>query len=142
LTAHKFEEARRHFQDALASNSANTRAQCGLASCYLALGDKRAAHDLLAQALERDINNPSAIYYLVKCAYEIRSYATAARLTEQYVESVQPANVNLLYSLAGLQFHLGRANDARATAHRILSLNAEHAGAKEILNLIQRTAGA
>ncbi|MGK5084502.1 tetratricopeptide repeat protein [Bdellovibrionota bacterium FG-1] len=130
-------EAKRHFEDALASNPKNDRAEIGLASCYLAEGDKRQAHDHFAKALEINIQNPTAIYHLVKCAYDIRSYATAARVVEDYIE-VAPVNPNLLYSLAGLQFHLGRGNDARHTANQILQMSPEHNGAKELIKLIDR----
>ena len=139
LQGQRIADARRHFEDALASNPRNENAPAGLASCYLAVGEKRIAHDYFAKALEININNPSAIYHVVKCAYEIRSYATAARLVEEYIRiEGATVNSNLLYSLAGLQFHLGRASDARATARLILSTNAEHSGAKELLVLIDR----
>jgi tetratricopeptide (TPR) repeat protein len=137
LQSQRIPEAKRNFQDALASNPRNDKAIAGLASCFLAEGEKRQAHDHYAQALEIELNNPAAIYHLVKCAYEIRSYATAARVVEDYLKIALP-NANLMYSLAGLQFHLGRANDARATACQILALHAEHTGAKELLNLIDR----
>jgi tetratricopeptide (TPR) repeat protein len=139
LQSQRTDEARRNFEDALASNPRNEKALTGLASCYLVEGDKRRAHDMFAKTLEIDLNNPTAIYHLVKCAYEIRSYATAARVVEEYIQ-IAPVNVNLLYSLAGLQFHLSRTNDARTTARQILALNAEHGGAKELLNLIDRFA--
>jgi tetratricopeptide (TPR) repeat protein len=138
LQGRKIPEAKRNFQDALASNASNDKALVGLGSCFLAEGDKRSAHDAFAKALEVELNNPAAIYHLVKCAYEIRSYATAARVVEEYVQ-IAPINVNLLYSLAGLQFHLGRTHDARVTARQILAMNAEHSGAKELLILIDRS---
>ncbi len=137
LSMQRITDARRHFEDALASNPSNDKAQIGLGSCFVAQGDKRRAHDCFAQALEANINNPSAVFQLVKCAYEIKSYATAARIVEEYVQ-MAPVSVHLLYSLAGLQYHLGRMDSARATATQILCLNAEHAGAKGLLALIEK----
>jgi tetratricopeptide (TPR) repeat protein len=138
LSSHRLDDARRSFNDALVVNPDNARAVAGLASCDLAAGDKRAAHDGFARALDLDINNPAAIYHLVKCAYDIRSYAAAARLVEEYIQ-VAPVNTSLLFSLAGLQFHLGRPDDARSTSLRILELNAEHPGAKELIRLLDRS---
>jgi tetratricopeptide (TPR) repeat protein len=140
LAAGAVAEARRHFQDALASNARNDKALTGLASCFLAEGEKRLAHDYFAKALEVEIRNPSAIFHLIKCAYEIRSFATAARLAEDYAEAA-PVNASLLYSLAGLQFHLGRMTEARATARRILEIQPQHAGAHELMGMIERYAG-
>ena len=135
LQASKLYEAKRFFQDAAAANPRNAKALAGLAACALSEGDKRAAHDQFAKSLDIELGNPTAIYHLVKCAYELRSYATAARILENYVQAA-PVNANLLYSLAGLQYHLGRLNDSRQTAQRILSISPNHAGARELLTLI------
>ena len=48
-------------------------------------------------------------------------YRGAARLVEEYMD-VAPVDKNLLYSLAGLQFHLGRLEEAQKSAQRILDL--------------------
>lgn len=136
----KIADARNSFQDALAANPRNDKALVGLASCYMHEGEKRLAHDYYAKALDVQLNNSTAIYYLVKCAYEIKSYAVAARLVEDYM-TVAPVNANLMFSLAGLQFHLGRLDEARSTATRILNLQPGHSGAKEILDLVNRTTG-
>src|SRR5262249_55745133 len=134
LSMGKPQEARRHFNDALASNPRNDKALAGLGSCHLAAGsdaDKHAAYDCFARALEIELNNPDAVFYLVKLGYELKSHATATRILEEYIQ-IAPVNTNLLYSLAGLQYHLGRMDSARGTVERILTLQPEHAGAKEL----------
>jgi tetratricopeptide (TPR) repeat protein len=141
LRAGKIAEARRCFQDALAANPRNDKAHAGLGSCHLAEGEKRQAHDCFSRALDLQLNNPTAIFHLVKCAYDIKSYATAARIVGEYVQ-IAPVNANLLYSLAGLQFHLGRMREAGATVRKILELQPGHAGASELQKLIERYAGA
>jgi Flp pilus assembly protein TadD len=133
----RLEEAKRHFNDALASNPQSHQALCGLGSCALAEGEKTAAHGWFARALQIELKNPTAIFHLVKCAYEIKNYAVAAKILEDYIE-VAPINIHLLYSLAGLQFHLGRAQDARHTCQRIQQLSPEHTGAQEILRRLDQ----
>jgi tetratricopeptide (TPR) repeat protein len=135
LHAEKIEEARRRFQDALASNPRNDKAFSGLGSCFLAMGDKQNAHDHFARALQINLHNPQAIFHLVKCAYQLKSYATAAQVVEKYIE-VAPVNINLLYSLAGLQFHLGRVEESRAKCEKILELNPNHSGSRELLGMM------
>lgn len=132
-------EAVQVFQSVLSLNARNTKALSGLGAAHAALGDSRAAHDAFAKSLDIDIQNPEAVFQLVKHAYELKSYATATRLVEQYVD-VAPVNVHLLYSLAGLQFHLGRLADARRTLSRVFSIQEGHAGAKELLELIEKYA--
>ncbi|MCM2324664.1 MAG: tetratricopeptide repeat protein [Oligoflexia bacterium] len=138
LQSGRLPEAKRHFQDAIASNDRNARALTGLGSCLLNEGDKRGAHDAFARALDTELNNPTAVFYLVKCAYELKFYPTATRILEEYVQAA-PVNTNLLYSLAGLQFHLGRIPDARSTAQRILELAPQHAGATELLGMMEQS---
>ncbi len=137
LQSNQVVEAKRHFQDAIASNPKNHQALSGLGTCALAENDKKSAHDYFVQSLQIELNNPTSVFYLVKCAYEIKSYATAAQLVSDYIQ-IAPVNTNLLYSLAGLQFHLGRIPESKATTLRILELHPEHAGAKDLLNLIGR----
>jgi tetratricopeptide (TPR) repeat protein len=125
-------DAAPHYEAALAQNPELARSWAGLAACKLALSDKRGAHDAYARSLELEIANPTALCQLVRCAYELKSYPTAARIVEEYVQT-QPFNAALLYSLGGLQFHLGRMRDARATLERILELSPGHTGAIELL---------
>jgi len=141
LKTGKIADARKHFQDAVASNPRNDKALSGLGSCALAQGEKRAAHDYFAKALSIDLNNATAVFYLVKCAYEMKSYATAARIVEDYID-IAPVNTSLLYSLAGLQFHLGRMDQAQATTTRLLDLAPDHTGAKDLLHMIGKYSGA
>jgi tetratricopeptide (TPR) repeat protein len=140
LQAGKFSEARRKFQDTLAANARNHKAIAGLGMCHLQDGNKREAHDHFARALDIDLVNPQTVYHLVKCAYELKSYATAARVVENYIQ-VAPVNINLMYSLAGLQFHLGRIGDATATLQQILDMNPSHTGAKDLLHRIEAMNG-
>lgn len=137
LQSGRIQDAARAFGDALVANPCNSKAHAGLASSYLAQGRKREAHDHFALSLEQELQQPTVIYHLVKCAYEIKSYATAARLLQNYVE-VAPVNANLLYSLGGLQFHLGRIEEAAQTVGRILKIQPNHSGAAELQKLTQR----
>jgi tetratricopeptide (TPR) repeat protein len=136
----KTAEARQLLEQAAAQDPANAQAHSGIATAYLAEGQKRLAHDHFARALEANLNNPNAVYHLVKLAYELKTFATAARILGEYIQ-VAPVNINLLYSLAGMQFHLGRLGEARSTAERILSLQAQHSGANDLLRRIQHQMG-
>jgi len=137
LQSGRIQEAVRAFEDALVVNPENSKAHAALASAFLAQGRKREAHDHFAQSLDQDLQQPTVIFQLVKCAYELKSYATAARLLGQYV-NIAPVNANLLYSLGGLQFHLGRIDEAAATVAKILRIQPGHSGAGELQKLIQR----
>jgi tetratricopeptide (TPR) repeat protein len=128
-------EAKRAYQDAIASNPANDKAWVGLGLCFVAEGDKEAAHDSFSRSLERNLRNSTAIFHLVKCAYEIKKYAQAERMLSNYVE-IAPVSPSLLYSLAGLQFHVGKKKEASFTAKRILQIKGDHQGARDLIKRI------
>jgi tetratricopeptide (TPR) repeat protein len=130
-------EACDSYRAVLALNPRSAQAHADLGLALLELGEKRAAHDAFAKSLEIEVQNPSIIYQIVKCAYELRSYATAARLLERYADT-GPVNAHLLYSLAGLQFHLGRMDDASETLRKILEIQPDHRGAVELRELIEK----
>jgi tetratricopeptide (TPR) repeat protein len=129
-------DAKRCYQDALAANPNNDKAWVGLGLCCVTEGDKESAHDAFARSLEKNIRNSTAIFHLVKCAYEIKRYATAEKILALYVE-VAPISPSLLYSLAGLQFHTGKRDQALQTARRILQMKPDHAGAKDLILRIE-----
>jgi tetratricopeptide (TPR) repeat protein len=129
-------DAKRCYQDALAANPNNDKAWVGLGLCCVTEGDKESAHDAFARSLEKNIRNSTAIFHLVKCAYEIKRYATAEKILALYVE-VAPISPSLLYSLAGLQFHTGKKDQALQTARRILQMKPDHAGAKDLILRIE-----
>lgn len=129
-------EAKRCYQDAIAANPANDKALVGLGLCFVSEGDKEAAHEAFARSLEKNLRNSTAIFHLVKCAYEIKKYATAEKMLSNYVE-VAPVSPSLLYSLAGLQFHVGKKKEASNTARRILQIKGDHQGARDLMSRIE-----
>jgi len=129
-------EAKRCYQDAIASNPANDKAWVGLGLCHVSEGDKESAHEAFARSLERNLRNSTAIFHLVKCAYEIKKYSTAEKMLSHYVE-VAPVSPSLLYSLAGLQFHVGKKKEASITAKKILQIKGDHQGARDLMKRIE-----
>jgi Tfp pilus assembly protein PilF len=135
LRQKRYDEAKNAYEEAIRVNPQNDKAWFGIGSIAIAEGQKKAAHDAFAETLRLRIQQPQAIFHLVKCAYEIREYATARDLLRNYVEG-SPVNANLLYSLAGLEYHLGDRKMATRTARTILQIQPDHAEAKNLLKLI------
>jgi tetratricopeptide (TPR) repeat protein len=129
-------DAKRCYQDSIASNPGNDKAWVGLGLCHVSEGDKEAAHEAFARSLEKNLRNSTAIFHLVKCAYEIKKYSTAEKMLSNYVE-VAPVSPSLLYSLAGLQFHVGKKKEASITARRILQIKGDHQGARDLMSRIE-----
>lgn len=137
LQQKRYDEAETAFTESLRVNPRNDRAWFGVGSIHLATGAKKAAHDAFAESLRLKIQQPQAIFHLVKCAYEIKEYATARDLLRTYVE-MAPFNANLLYSLAGLEYHLGDRLAAVRTARTILQIQPSHAEAANLIALVEK----
>jgi tetratricopeptide (TPR) repeat protein len=135
----KSEEAKRHFQDSIASNPRNYQAQGGLGSCALQEGDTASAHGYFAKSLYMELNNPHALFYLINCAYSLKRYDTALSILSEYIQ-ISPVNACLLYTLASLFFHSGRRSEALETANKTLELQENHAGAIELIGIINKCA--
>lgn len=131
------DEAKKNFEDAISRNHKNDRALSGLGSCFALNGQMKQAHEFFSKSLSIQIQNPTAIFHLVKCAYELKSYTVAEHLLREYIDA-SPVSANLLYSLAGLQFHLGKITEAAKTTDQILMMQDGHAGAKELKKVLEK----
>ncbi len=138
LQQNRLDEARVAFEESLRVNPDNERAWFGMGSIHLAQGAKKAAHDAFVASLRLKIQQPQAVFHLVKCAYEIKEYRAAREILMSYIE-MSPFNAHLLYSLAGLEFHLGEKSAAALTARTILQIQPEHVEARNLIALIEKS---
>ncbi len=130
------ESALKHFQRALELNPANDKAISGLGMVYLGKKNLIKAHEQFVASLKINLNNLGAIYNLVKCAYEIKKFEESSDILCRYIEA-NPVNTNILYSYAGILFHQNEYERAFTQVKKIMESNPDHAGAKELLELIQ-----
>lgn len=127
--------AETHFKRALEIESKNDRATSGLGMVFLNQKKIVEAHHHFEESLNINPNNLGTIYNLVRCAYEIRKFDTAAKYLKAYIEK-NTANNNILYSLAGILFHQGSYSESLTFIDQILSSEPAHSGAKELKELI------
>ena len=140
LQCMEFDEARRHFEDAIASDETNGKAQLGLGFCAYAQGDKSLALRTFMRALEVNLDQPLAVFYLTKCAYELKDFKGALPYLQAYLclhpESQELA---LLLSMAGMHYHLGQHDEARTVIRTILDLQPNHKGAMALSQTLGNT---
>ena len=130
------DSAMKHFQKALELNALNDKAISGMGMVYLGKKNLQKAHDQFVASLKINLNNLGAIYNLVKCAYEIKKFDESSDILCRYIE-VNPVNTNILYSYAGILYHQNQFEQAFTQVGKILESNPAHAGAKELLALVQ-----
>jgi protein O-GlcNAc transferase len=133
----KYENARGYFLKSLDKDPKKETAALGMGLAEIGLGQREAAYDWFLKTLEIQPKNSTAMFNLVKCAYELKRYDRAESLLSSYVEGA-PVSPYLLYSLAGLHFHVGKFEAAARVAHQVLQIKPDHSGAKALLELIER----
>lgn len=129
-----------HFNEAARINPRNPAAHTGVGLAHIGLGNREAAHDAFATALRIDIHEVTALYHLVKCAYELKRFDVVSDLLHKYIQH-NAVNSNILYSYAGILFHRGLLKESLEECEKLVALNAEHEGAKKLKELILKKLG-
>jgi tetratricopeptide (TPR) repeat protein len=124
-----------HFKEAGRINPANASAHTGVGLAQTGLGQKEAAHEAFANALRIDIHDVTALYHMVKCAYELKQFDTVCELLQKYIQH-NAVNSNILYSYAGILYHRAMYKEALEECEKLLSLKSDHDGAKKLKELI------
>lgn len=124
-----------HFKEAARFNAKNAQAYTGMGLAHLAQGNKQQAHDAFIQALNVDIREVSALYNLVKCAYELKVFDKASDVLANYIQS-NAVNSHILFSYAGILYHQGKISRALEECQKLLQLSPEHDGAKRLREMI------
>jgi tetratricopeptide (TPR) repeat protein len=124
-----------HFKEAVRINPANANAHTGIGLSQTGLGQKEAAHDSFALALRNDIHDVTALYHLVKCAYELKRFEVVCELLQTYIKH-NAVNSNILYSYSGILYHRGMLKEALEECDKLLTLKSNHEGAKRLRELI------
>ncbi len=124
-----------HFKESVRIQPRNASALTGIGLAHTGLGNKEAAHEAFAQALRIDIHDVTALYHLVKCAYELKRFDTVCDLLQKYIQH-NAVNANILYSYAGILYHREMHKEALEECEKLLALKPEHEGAKKLKELI------
>lgn len=130
--------AKKSYQEVINLHPKNYQALSGIGLCYVAEKNTTLAHDYFYQSLYVEINNPKILVQLITCAYEIKSFSKTIQILEKYSQNVSHPNIHILYSLANLQYHIGKLEEAKKTIRKILNLDPNHIGACQLSKTIQR----
>lgn len=124
-----------HFKEGARINPKSSNAFTGIGLAQTGLGNKEAAHDAFAQALQINIHDVTSLYHLVKTAYELKKFDVVSALLENYIRH-NSVNANILYSYAGIQYHRGLLKEALEECDKLLSLKSDHEGATKLREMI------
>jgi len=137
---HRWAEAREYFERALAHDDKSDIAIAGLGLCEMVADNSEEAFRLFVQAAHLNPENPRALLGVMQLGYPLKKYAQIESAINAYLE-LHPANIDMLYSLAGVLFAQGRVREANAEVEKILLFEPSHERARELQTMIRENTG-
>jgi predicted Zn-dependent protease len=104
----------------------------GLGLAFQGLGEVTEANKWVANACRLNPLNAPAVFTLVKLAYERNSYEDARQALCRFIES-RPQDLNMVFSLAGLEFKVGNNTAAEMLLAQMLAIDPNDARAHQLL---------
>ena len=120
------------FNKCLDNDPINDRAYCGLGMVRVNLNDLDGAVHYFCKSLDSNFENLSACKYLLEISYKLKKFGEIENYLNKFIE-FHPANLNMRFGLAGIQYKTGNLEDALKNLEYILALDPEHDSAQEML---------
>ncbi|MCJ2165915.1 MULTISPECIES: tetratricopeptide repeat protein [unclassified Pseudodesulfovibrio] len=99
-------------------------------------GEKEEAHSLFVEAIKMNPENMVALFSLIRLGHELDRISETIPHLEAYLE-IDPAKHEVRYSLAGCLACIEQMGAAVEQLEKILEMNPEHEGAREMLEQFQ-----
>gem|GEM_PF-203903 len=130
-TRERWSEAEEHFTKALEDDASNDNAIAGLGICASQRGDMEKAWDCYARATQLNPENKRALLGIIQTGYPLKKLDGVEKVLNVYLEH-HPADLDILYSLAGCYFAQGRRGEALSQLEKIRLFDPEHKLANEL----------
>jgi tetratricopeptide (TPR) repeat protein len=130
-----WEEAKSYFTRAKEVDGDCDVAYAGLGLCSMIDNQIENAFDLFAEAMRKNPENNRALLGVLQTGYPLKRYTEMERMLVAFLD-LHPANLDILYSFAGLLFAQGRVQEARMELEKILIFEPQHEHALELKNVI------
>ena len=100
------------------------------------MNDLDGAVDYFCMSLDSNPENLSACKFLLELSYKLKQFEKIDIYLSEYLE-FHPANLNMRFGLAGIQYKRGNFEDSIKNLECIVALNPEHQSAQEMLESIR-----
>ncbi len=124
------------FNKCLENDSDNDRAFCGLGMVRINRNDLDGAVDYFCKSLDSNPENLSACKFLLDLSYKLEQFGEIEIYLNKFME-LHPANLNMRFGLAGIQYKRGKLDDSLKSLEYILALDPEHESAREMLDNVR-----
>jgi tetratricopeptide (TPR) repeat protein/glycosyltransferase involved in cell wall biosynthesis len=115
----------------------NDKAWSGLGLAYRQKGMKQDALDCFVNALNIDLENQLALTTLMELSYEGEEFSECEKVLKRYLK-LHPANLNILFGLAGIQYKMNKLDEAMESLEKILLFDPSHKDACDLKERLGR----
>ena len=136
LTRSSFDGAVIHFQKAVGLAPNDEMGSFGLGLAFQGLGEVNEANKWIASACRLNPVNAPAVFSLVKLAFDRNSFDDARDALCRYIAQ-RPQDLNMIFSLAGVEFRTGNSTAAEMLLTQMLSIDPNDARAHQLLSQIR-----
>lgn len=137
LLRQEWDLARGKFEQALVLDPRNDAAHAGRGVCAAHQGDLSGAMNFYLSALSYNPENMRALLGVVQLGYGLERIGDIEKVVRHYLE-IHPADLSMIYSLAGCLYAQGRLNEARDECEKILIFDSGHQLATELISEIDK----
>jgi glycosyltransferase involved in cell wall biosynthesis/Tfp pilus assembly protein PilF len=128
--------AQEYFTKAAAIDSTYDVALAGLGLCAMVSQKEERAFELFQKAVASNPENRRALLGILQLGYPMKRYSEIEKAILSYLE-LHPANIEMLYSFAGVLFAQGKVEQAKSEVEKILIFEPENTLALELRGLIR-----
>lgn len=128
--------AQEYFDKAVAVEPTYDVALAGLGLCAMVNKKEEKAFELFQQAVASNPENRRALLGVLQLGYPMKRYTEIEKAINSYLE-LHPANIEMLYSFAGILFAQGKVEQAKSEVEKILIFEPQHTRALELRDLLR-----
>lgn len=128
--------AQEYFDTAVAIDPRYDVGLAGLGLCAMVNKSEDKAFELFQQAVASNPENKRALLGVLQLGYPMKRYSEIEKAINSYLE-LHPANIEMLYSFAGILFAQGKVEQAKSEVEKILIFEPQHSRALELRDIIR-----
>jgi tetratricopeptide (TPR) repeat protein len=128
--------AQEYFDTAVAIDPKYDVGLAGLGLCAMVNKSEDKAFELFQQAVASNPENKRALLGVLQLGYPMKRYSEIEKAINSYLE-LHPANIEMLYSFAGILFAQGKVEQAKSEVEKILIFEPQHSRALELRDIIR-----
>jgi tetratricopeptide (TPR) repeat protein len=128
--------AQEYFDKAVGIEPSYDVALAGLGLCAMVNKRDEKAFELFQQAVASNPENRRALLGVLQLGYPMKRYTEIEKAINSYLE-LHPANLEMLYSFAGILFAQGKVEQAKSEVEKILIFEPQHPRALELRDIIR-----